>query len=110
MNNIFNGQMVGFMLKEKFGWDNPGVFPSAIELEHDCDRSKPYEVDGHIFYDRKKVVYTPGRTCHIDFPIIDWETGETDYKCSECGFSADPQDWAEVYRYCPNCGAKVITE
>lgn len=48
------------------------------------------------------------RTCRIDIPVIDWETGETDYRCSSCGFSADPQDWAESYVYCPNCGAKVV--
>lgn len=48
------------------------------------------------------------RTCRIDMPVIDWETGETDYRCSSCGFSADPQDWAETYVYCPNCGAKVV--
>lgn len=48
------------------------------------------------------------RTCHLDMPVIDWETGETDYRCSACGFSADPQDWAETYDYCPNCGAKVV--
>lgn len=47
------------------------------------------------------------RTCRIDMPVIDWETGETDYRCSSCGFSADPQYWAETYVYCPNCGAKV---
>lgn len=50
------------------------------------------------------------RTCHIDMPVIDWETGETDYRCSACGFSADPQDWAETYDYCPRCGAKVVDE
>lgn len=49
------------------------------------------------------------RTCHIDMPVIDWETGETDYVCSACGFSADPQDWAETYDYCPRCGARVVT-
>lgn len=48
------------------------------------------------------------RTCRIDMPVIDWETGETDCRCSACGFSADPQDWAETYNYCPNCGAKVV--
>ena len=48
------------------------------------------------------------RTCRIDMPVIDWETGETDYRCSACGFSADPQDWAETYDYCPRCGAKVV--
>ena len=47
------------------------------------------------------------RTCHIDMPVVDWETGETDCRCSACGFSADPQDWAEMYDYCPNCGARV---
>lgn len=50
----------------------------------------------------------PERTCRIDMPVIDWETGETDYRCSSCGFSADPQDWAETYVYCPNCGARVV--
>lgn len=50
------------------------------------------------------------RTCHIDMPVIDWETGETDYRCSACGFSADPQDWAETYDYCPHCGCKVVSE
>ena len=50
------------------------------------------------------------RTCKIDMPVIDCETGETDYKCSACGFSADPQDWAETYVYCPNCGARVVTD
>lgn len=50
----------------------------------------------------------PERTCGIDMPVIDWETGETDYRCSSCGFSADPQDWAETYVYCPHCGAKVV--
>lgn len=49
------------------------------------------------------------RTCHIDMPVIDWETGETDYVCSVCGFSADPQDWAETYDYCPRCGSRVVT-
>lgn len=29
--------------------------------------------------------YVPERTCHIDMPVIDWEMGETDYKCSACG-------------------------
>lgn len=55
-------------------------------------------------------VYVPERTCRIDMPVIDWETGETDYRCSACGFSADPQDWAEIYDYCPHCGARVIEE
>lgn len=50
----------------------------------------------------------PERTCGIDMPVIDCETGETDYRCSSCGFSADPQDWAETYVYCPRCGAKVV--
>ena len=50
------------------------------------------------------------RTCRIDMPVIDWETGETDYRCSVCGFSADPQDWAETYDYCPHCGARVVEE
>ena len=50
------------------------------------------------------------RTCRIDMPVIDWETGETDYRCSACGFSADPQNWAEMYDYCPSCGAKVTHE
>lgn len=49
------------------------------------------------------------RTCHIDMPVIDWETGETDYRCSVCGFSADPQDWAETYDYCPHCGARLVS-
>lgn len=44
--------------------------------------------------------------CHIDMPVIDWETGETDYRCSACGFSADPQDWAETYDYCPHCARR----
>ena len=48
------------------------------------------------------------RTCRIDMPVIDWETGEIDCRCSACGFSADPQDWAETYDYCPRCGAKVV--
>ena len=48
------------------------------------------------------------RTCHIEMPVIDWETGETDYVCSACGFSADPQDWAETYDYCPRCGSRVV--
>lgn len=50
------------------------------------------------------------RTCRINMPVIDWETGEADYKCSSCGFSADPQDWAEEYVYCPHCGARVIAD
>lgn len=49
------------------------------------------------------------RTCHIGMPVIDWETGETDYRCSACGFSADPQDWAETYDCCPRCGSRVVT-
>lgn len=52
----------------------------------------------------------PERTCRIDMPVIDWETGETDCRCSSCGFSADPQYWAETYVYCPNCGAKLVEE
>jgi hypothetical protein len=32
-------------------------------------------------------------TCHIDTPIIDWETGERDYVCSACGHSEDPSEW-----------------
>lgn len=48
------------------------------------------------------------RTCRIDMPVIDWETGETDYRCSFCGFSADPQDWAETYACCPRCGSRVV--
>lgn len=55
-------------------------------------------------------VYVPERTCRINMPVVDWETGETDYRCSACGFSADPQDWAETYDYCPRCGAKVVDE
>lgn len=50
------------------------------------------------------------RTCKIDMPVIDWDTGETDCKCSACGFSADPQEWAEKYVYCPGCGAKVTND
>lgn len=49
------------------------------------------------------------RTCHIDTPIIDWETGETDFICSTCGYNADPQDWAEEFKFCPNCGARVVS-
>lgn len=50
------------------------------------------------------------RIARIDMPVIDWETGETDYVCSACGFSANPQDWAETYAYCPRCGAKVVDD
>ena len=74
--------------------------------------------DGRLLYpERIRVgnledprVYVPERTCHIDMPVIDWETGETDYKCSACGFSADPQDWAETYDHCPKCGARVVVK
>ena len=50
------------------------------------------------------------RACHIDTPIIDWETGETDFICSTCGYNADPQDWAEEFKFCPNCGARVVSK
>lgn len=48
------------------------------------------------------------RTCHVDTPIIDWETGETDFACSECGDSEDPADWPR-FRFCPHCGARVVS-
>jgi len=65
-------------------------------------------IRSHERYEKIMERYANERTCHLNFPIVDWETGETDYVCSECGFSADPQDWAERYTYCPSCGAKVI--
>ena len=48
------------------------------------------------------------RTCRIAERIVDWDTGEADCQCTECGFSADPGDWVERYRYCPGCGARVM--
>lgn len=112
MPTNFNGQMVGFMLKERLGWDRPDVFPSSVELEHDCDRGKPYMVDGHVFYDRSTVRYVPERTCHMtkiggDRILAGW------WECSECGPVYPPcrdeiAKWA--LQRCPRCGAKVIEE
>lgn len=112
MSATFNGQTVGFILKERLGWDRQDVFPSAVELEHDCDRDNPYEVDGHVFYDRETVIYLPERTCRMtkiggDKVLAGW------WKCSECGPVYPPckdeiANWA--LQRCPRCGAKVIKE
>lgn len=52
------------------------------------------------------------RTCRRlrEFVVYrDGSTGEYRVACSACGFSADPQEWAETYNFCPRCGAKVVS-
>lgn len=43
--------------------------------------------------------YVPERTCH---PVLEDET----LVCSECGEDIDGYGW----NYCPNCGARVMSE
>lgn len=62
-------------------------FPPFIRLE---GRHGDYEV------------YTPEQTCNL---IED----EDLLHCSNCGGAAEKQSWA-YWRYCPNCGAKVVSE
>lgn len=110
MSTTFNGQMVGFMLKERLGWDSPDVFPSAVEIEHDCDRDNPYVVDGNVFYDRKAVRYVPERTCRV----IDHELSCDDCQCEKwvlsCGHEVITESNDCPPRYCDECGAKVVDE
>lgn len=106
-------------LRELFAESNICAFEVALgvdymDWEHICDRLAeliepgpqcPYYSDERHWCGIHDI--ETERTCRIDMPVIDWETGETDCRCSSCGFSADPQYWAETYVYCPNCGAKV---
>jgi hypothetical protein len=55
----------------------------------------------------------PERTCHVEeVGVVDesgyYLSGITRDKCSNCGFVDDTQMWAEVYDYCPKCGAKRV--
>ena len=82
---------------------------------HDYPHDEPRETYDMANADARELVAEKWNrraesTCHIDTPIIDWGTGETDFKCSSCGFSADPQYWAETYDHCPRCGARVVCE
>lgn len=111
MSTTFNGQMVGFMLKERLGWDRPDVFPSAVELEHDCDRDNPYVVDGNVFYDRRKVRYVPERTCHPICVDREDENGilhKMFHRCSFCGHDLPYEAEKGHCNYCPHCGARVV--
>ncbi len=29
------------------------------------------------------------------------------FKCSECGYSFEPEGYTAYFNYCPNCGAKM---
>lgn len=65
-------------------WSNK-KFPQFIRLE---GKRGDYEV------------YTLERTCHLveDDGLI---------HCSNCGGVAEKQSWA-YWKYCPNCGGKVV--
>lgn len=45
------------------------------------------------------------RTCHSIDPV-----GSEFFICSECNFGAGKIMFTEFYNYCPNCGAKVVSE
>lgn len=50
------------------------------------------------------VKYVPERTCH------DEAESPQSFLCGECGwFWTDPEDELG-FRYCPNCGARVVEE
>lgn len=59
--------------------------------------------------------YVPAKTC-----LIVYDPVHQDYYCSACGeyfdtgmyVARDSDDWLEHkdFRFCPNCGAKVVDE
>ena len=83
------------------GW-GLGEWPDHIEVVHDACR-------------RESRTYVPERTCRNIANKSDREFGNP-FVCSECG--ADPHDAESYYcgfssgeydwRFCPNCGAKVV--
>ncbi len=41
-------------------------------------------------------------------PVKHGEWVQTDiFKCSECGYSFEPEGYTAYFNYCPNCGAKM---
>lgn len=72
-------------------WASKG-FPSFVRLEGrhgDCE------------------VYTPERTCRFDWALA--KNGWADHTCSNCGYTRNTDIHVSLgYKYCPNCGARVI--
>lgn len=71
------------------------------------------EVGGGNVDDTRR--YVPERTCRMEYNPV-----HCDYVCSSCGewhntgmydaCDADDMVLLRPYRYCPNCGAKVVEE
>lgn len=106
-NPKFSDTEVTFPLRERLGWLDINRFPSAVYVEHECDREHPYEEAGRTFYDRTYLRYVPERTCRRRNHDTD------DYcmrccSCSQCnaGWFEDVND--KPFSYCPHCGAKVV--
>lgn len=111
-NPRFNETDVTFWVSKFLGWDNVDVFPKSVIIEHDYDHRNPYEVDGHVFYDRESVRYVPERTCH-PVEVLEDDNDFAYLGCSECGEPLKYRELADGYvpmPYCPNCGAKVMDE
>ena len=49
--------------------------------------------------------YTPERTCHVETVPLGIHDDTTAGVCSECRVPLDGDEY-----YCPNCGAKVVSE
>lgn len=103
-NPKFSETEVTFLLHENCGWGDINRFPSAVYVEHECDREHPYEEAGHTFYNRTHLRYVPERTTRIKV----YELGdEINMKCDACGNYVDSFG---VPDYCPYCGAKVVDD
>ena len=76
----------------------------------DADAARRGESGHGVLYEVVEVALVAEDTCHIQMPIIDWETGDRDCVCSACGASIDPQDLAEADGHCPNRWARVIDD
>lgn len=61
-----------------------------------------------------KPIDVPERTCHAvphGYCIANGEKSSCRcWSCSECSYGWHVSDYDRQYRYCPNCGAKVVEE
>lgn len=86
-----------------------------------CDKNRKYYLDNCYFCGRgeccgeKCEEYEPCQSEHENCQNTTKENPVDDFVCSNCGIHLadwhriDGEDWVEYeFKYCPNCGAKVI--
>lgn len=84
------------------------IFVDKAGNPHECWEAPSGMVNVVISMTPEQAVQL-GETCQLEPWEVEPETGTYyDMRCG-CGYAADVADWAE-WRFCPNCGKRMVDE